>query len=992
MKSIAARFLLAVGIFVGLFSAFTIYRAYQITERHVAQLLERQAELALEFDLAVRSYVAEGIRPAVQQRVGPDEFILEAMSSSYVAREVFDRVRKKLPGYLLKFSSDNPRNPANRASPDELKVLQRFRSQPGLERWSGRITLDGRPYFAHFSARRMQESCLRCHGRPEDASPALVQRYGPVAGFHLPVGEVIALDTIAIPLEAADTALASQLRQQLPLTAAGLALLFLAIVVVFRRLVSSRLAVIADHFARIAASPDSATITPLSLGGRDEISQLVASFNLLAEKVREAYVSLERGVAERTAALTRANEELRGEMAERERVERARLADHQQLRSIFDSIDEPIYVADPQTYELLYVNEAFRRIWGDGVGDKCYRVLQGRDAPCPFCTNHKILGTAAGQPYIWEFRNERTGRWFRCIDRAIRWPDGRCVRYEMAIDITERRRAEDALRESEEQLRTVVSASKDAMIAIDEEGRVILFNPAAEAMFGRSAREMLGQPLDCLMPEPYRSRHRGCVEGYFRRGEPHGAIGRTVELPALHRDGHQFPVELSLSVGQRGERRFALAVLRDITARKQAEAELTRAKLAAEAANRCKSEFLANMSHEIRTPMTAILGFADLLREEALSCTQCAEHADCARRTRVRQAVETICRNGDHLLNLINDILDLSKIEAGKLEIECVRCSPLEVVAGVQSLTQVRAAARGLTFAVEYAGPIPETMHTDPTRLRQILLNLLGNAVKFTETGEVRLVVRLADEAPQPPRLQFDVIDSGIGMTGEQVARLFRPFTQADASMTRRFGGTGLGLAISKRLAEMLGGDIVVVRSSPNRGTHIRATVATGPLDGVPMIEPPPEPADAQAADSAGPAAQKGQPRLAARVLLAEDGPDNQRLIAHVLRKAGAEVALADNGEAAVELALAAAEAGRPFDLVLMDMQMPVCDGYEATRRLRGSGYTGPIIALTAHAMSGDREKCLAAGCDDYATKPIDRRALLDVLRRHVASAAGRRE
>jgi signal transduction histidine kinase/DNA-binding response OmpR family regulator len=410
------------------------------------------------------------------------------------------------------------------------------------------------------------------------------------------------------------------------------------------------------------------------------------------------------------------------------------------------------------------------------------------------------------------------------------------------------------------------------------------------------------------------------------------------------------------------------------SARRRAEAQadelralaraLDEARQAAQGASRLKSEFLANVSHEIRTPMAAILGYTELLADPA---TPDRKRAD---------AIEIIRRNGDHLIAVINDVLDLSKIEAGKLVVERIPCSPFDVVAEVTSLMRSRAEAKGLAFDVAYRTPIPETVTTDPTRLRQILINLIGNAIKFTPSGSVR--VELALEAAASPRLVIAVVDTGIGLAPEEQARIFGPFAQADASTTRRFGGTGLGLAISKRLAEMLGGEIDVV-STPARGSTFSLAIDPGPLDGVAMaVDRPREPAPAPEAR------EEPAPRLAGRILVAEDGPDNRQLIAFHLRAAGASVMLAADGLVACELVFTAALAGTPFDLILMDVQMPGLDGYAATRRLRAGGYRGPIIALTAHVLAADRERCLEAGCVDFATKPIARRALLDLVRRHL--------
>ena len=389
------------------------------------------------------------------------------------------------------------------------------------------------------------------------------------------------------------------------------------------------------------------------------------------------------------------------------------------------------------------------------------------------------------------------------------------------------------------------------------------------------------------------------------------------------------------------------------------------ARRAAQEASRLKSEFLAHTSHEIRTPMTALVGYTELLGDPDLSPAERAE------------GLATIRRNGEHLMTIVNDILDLSKIESGRMTIERMACSPFALVAEVAAVLRPRAAHDGLDVEVGYRSPLPETIETDPTRLRQILLNLVGNAIKFTPRGSVRLEVGPVEDT----RLCFEVIDTGIGLDAEQQARLFTAFSQADASTTRRFGGTGLGLAISKRLAGMLGGDLRV-RSVPGEGSTFTLTIDVGSLAGVRLLDRPPDvPAAAERREPSAHAPQA----LRGRILLAEDGLDARRLLARHLRAAGAEVETAENGLVACELALRAADAGTPYDLILMDMQMPELDGYAAAARLRAAGYRGPIVALTAHAMEDERARCLDAGCDGFAAKPILRRALIEVARTYLA-------
>jgi CheY-like chemotaxis protein len=362
--------------------------------------------------------------------------------------------------------------------------------------------------------------------------------------------------------------------------------------------------------------------------------------------------------------------------------------------------------------------------------------------------------------------------------------------------------------------------------------------------------------------------------------------------------------------------------------------------------------------------MTAILGFAELLREDIGSSEPASPRIE---------FIDAILRNAEHLLRVLNNILDMSKIESGRLEMEISRCAPCEIIAASVAMLRSKADAKGLLLAAEYVGPIPETIQTDAVRWQQVLINLIGNALKFTEAGGIRVVARLLLDDPDRPLLCCQVIDTGIGMTAEQTARLFQRFSQADSSTARKYGGSGLGLAISRRLAEMLGGD-VRVESIPGKGSTFSITIETGPLDDVQLLECP-----VPAATAPKPRAQTPKATCGGRILLAEDSTDNQRIICHILTHAGFEVATAENGEAACQKALAAVSEGTPFDLILMDMQMPVLEGYEAARQLRAAGYTGPIVALTAHATGEDRKKCLESGCDYYVSKPINRDELLVV-------------
>jgi len=387
--------------------------------------------------------------------------------------------------------------------------------------------------------------------------------------------------------------------------------------------------------------------------------------------------------------------------------------------------------------------------------------------------------------------------------------------------------------------------------------------------------------------------------------------------------------------------------------------ELQEARDEAIQANRSKSAFLANMSHEIRTPLTAIIGFSETLLDSNQSLEERVE------------SIQTIINSGKHLLQIINDILDLSKIEAERLEVDHVAVSPFEIIEDVTNIVTLLAESKGLILRTEYDSLIPGEIISDPLRFKQILINLCNNAIKFTQEGSVKIKVECDRHKEQ---LVIKVIDTGVGLSRDQIERLFKPFSQVDSSASRKYGGTGLGLHLSRELANKLGGDIEV-ESTQHVGSCFTLRLDTGPLDKVNFVAPPAliiEKLPRPIADPHG--------ALSGSVLLAEDNADNQRLITMLVRKAGADVSLAENGYKAVELASA-----NPFDLILMDIQMPVMNGLDAARELRSRGYSKPIVALTANAMKIDIDSCHEAGMDDFAGKPIDRAKFYSILKKYLS-------
>ena len=514
------------------------------------------------------------------------------------------------------------------------------------------------------------------------------------------------------------------------------------------------------------------------------------------------------------------------------------------------------------------------------------------------------------------------------------------------------------------QLESIFQVAPFGMILLDDRLTIKRANNVAAKVVDREASEIInkkcGNGLGCINADKAQggcgasSFCRQCmlrpsVEAVFRSGQ---AVEKAQFQHTFLVDGKEVTpwLEVCIEPLSIGEDHYVIVVIGNITERKQAY--------------EAKSRFLANMSHEIRTPMNAVMGFCDILADEELTDDQIGY-------------VNTIRSSGQHLLRVIDDILDFSKIEAGKLDVELIDCSLGDVLAGIESLAIFRAKDNHLEFKINASKDLPARIHTDTARLTQCLINLVNNAIKFTEKGHVYVNVSLEHRDNQP-FVRFDIEDTGIGIPPEKQKKIFESFTQADGSHSRIYGGTGLGLAISRQLAELLGGDLALTSEKGNGSVFSLVIPAGVDVANQPRLGSPGIPADTDAHKD-----RIDQSEFSGRVLVADDVKTNQMLTKLLLKQMGLHVTVVADGNEAVEKALA-----REFDLILMDIQMPTMNGYEATRALRKEGITTPIIALTANAMQGDDEKCLEAGCDDYLPKPLDRAQLLEKVRKYLPSEA----
>ena len=507
----------------------------------------------------------------------------------------------------------------------------------------------------------------------------------------------------------------------------------------------------------------------------------------------------------------------------------------------------------------------------------------------------------------------------------------------------------------------ILNEAVDAIVTINQGGIVVGFNPAAEKIFGYSEAEVLGENVNVLMPSPERENHDRYLRNYVETGIRH-IIGIGREVIGIRQDGTEVHLELAVSESVAKDKKLFTGLMRDISARKEVEAALREAKYEAEKANRIKSDFLARMSHEIRTPMNAILGMAELLKESSLEDDQ-------------EKYIDILENSSSHLLSIINDLLDLAKIEAGKLQLQNVPFDLHKLFSDTYDILSITAGKKKLNLEFSIASDIPVKLLGDPLRLKQILINIVGNAIKFTDQGEVSFRVKnssskvITEDSHKRINLIFEVQDTGIGIEEDELQVIFESFSQAERTLSRKFGGTGLGLAIAKRLVNLMGGNLSVA--------SVITQGSTFTFDGWFLT-------DAQALERATVSVSKpkSDPDFSLysrelKILLVEDSPDNRFLFDKFLKQLNCTIDFAEDGLAGFE-----AFKSSIYDLVLMDIQMPTLDGYSATKLIREHEENNtlkrtPIIALSAHAREEEKEQSLKAGCDFHVSKPIGKKELL---------------
>jgi signal transduction histidine kinase/DNA-binding NarL/FixJ family response regulator len=797
---------------------------YHVAKKNVERNLLEQAEKVRNLLMAFRR---------VQQKTFLDHKIpLDDKTINFLPAFAVGKISQEYPnwdssGFSFENVSDQPRNPQHKADAVELEAMAYFRANPKQSLLFKPFTKStGEEFYLYARPIWIEEYCLKCHANRQEAPPT-VRNYE--TGWNYKVGDLRGLLSVKLPATTLTQQVWESFWQNLLIQLVGFSAIFILVTLLIQRNVTHPLGKLVSHIEAIAAGnyahwveefkgKELATLSHAFNQMTTRIAEQQQTLHTLNKQLQEYNQTLEEEVVKRTHELADKNALLQREQ--------------EKFTTVLNSLEDIVYVADMQTYEVLFANNYTQELMGSSaIGQSCWQALQGQSGPCTFCTNQKLVG-ADGKPngtYQWEFQNLKIARWFYLQDRAIYWTDGRLVRLEIATDITERKRVEEALQE---------------------------------------AKEVAEQ-----------------------------------------------------------------------------------AKLEADIANQAKSSFLANMSHELRTPLNGILGFAQiLLRDETLQ-------------NKHQEGVRVMQRCGEHLLTLINDVLDLSKIEAGRIELYPNDFHLETFLRGIVELFKMRTDQKGIAFLYEKISHLPEAVHADEKRLRQVLINLLGNAVKFTEKGGVALKIGYYQE-----HLRFQVEDTGVGIAPADLAKIFLPFQQVGDTQYRA-EGTGLGLSITKKLVELMGGELQV-ESNLGRGSifwfALKLPLAVEPVTKITATE------------------QRlivGYEDPRRKILVVDDRWENRAVLVNLLTPLGFEVIEAEDGQMGLDQACHCLP-----DLILTDLVMPRMDGFEATRRMRKMPALKdlPIIAVSASVFDWHQSGCLDAGCNEFLPKPIHHDSLLALVQKYL--------
>jgi PAS domain S-box-containing protein len=914
MNSVGIRFLIPLGLLAVIGSIFILFQTYQSSRKHAEEILSQQAAIALEFNLAIRDYAGKNIRPLVERLVDQDVFIPEAMSTSYISRKVFERVKETFPDYILRFYSENPRNPVNLAGPEERQVIDFFRQNPQVKQLRKEITIQGNRYLANFTSQWFTPACMQCHGDPKDAPADLVKRYGDTAGFYRRVGDVAALNTVAVPIEAVTVSLAADMRSQAIILGVGLALLFSAIVVIFRLVVTRRLVTMAHHFEAIAAHPESPCMTPVPVTGNDEISVLGVAFNKLVAQLRAAQASLEQRVAERTEDFLKANDQLQRELAERRQAEDALRKSEERYRVLMETASDAILAVDVDTGIIVDANQKSAellgmptteivglhqsRLYPPGEADKYQEIFRRHAAKGGIISEDMFVVNTAGRRIPVEVSASTTSVGDKIFILGI------------FRDISNRKRVEEELRARQAELTTILRAVPVGIGVLFD--RVLKeVNDHVCAITGYSRDELLGQSTRMLYP----TQEDFDYVGWERHRQAAAQGVGTLETRWQRKNGVVIDVLVSLApIAGADSSETVLFTVVDITVRKKIEMEQSKID---------KLESLGIMAggiaHDFNNVLMTILGSISLasldnqdgLSPEAINGLKNAEQG---------------CQQA---MGLARQLLTFAKGGA-----------PIKQVQSLPGLLQeaARLALSGSKSRYELSCPEGlRNVNVDRGQIHQVFSNLLINADQAMPAGGLVRIqaqnVQIDQTSPAPlPAGDYALItiaDQGEGIPAEQLGKIFDPY------FTTKQRGNGLGLATVFSIVKQHGG-LISVDSVLGEGTTFQLYL--------PAVEGP---AALKDAVEAKPVVGKG------RILVMDDEATVREVVGRMLAKLGYDPVLARDGAETLELYAQARDSQQPFAAVILDLTIPGgMGGKEVLHQLMAQ--TPQVKALVSSGYADD--------------------------------------
>jgi two-component system cell cycle sensor histidine kinase/response regulator CckA len=946
MKSVGTRFLIPFGLLAILGSVFIFSQTYKSSHRHAEELLSQQAAIALQFNLAIRDYAGKKIRPRVEGFVDKDVFMPEVMSTSYISRKIFEKVQKSFPDYIIRFYSENPRNPVNQAGLDEQGIIEFFRQNPQVKHLSKEIKIQGKRFLATFSSRWFTPECMQCHGDPKDAPAELVKRYGDIAGFHRRVGDVAGLDTVAVPIEAINASLASDLRSQWLIMAAGLTLLFLSIVVIFRFVVTRRLVTMAHHFDGIAAHLESPWMTPVPVKGNDEISVVGLAFNKLVEQLRTAQMTLEQRVAERTEDYLWANEQLQRELTERRQAEDALRKSEERYRVLMETASDAIFAADGETGIIVDANQKASELLGIPTA-QIIGLRQSELHPPEDVEKYQDLfrqhaargGIVSDDIYVINNEGRRIPVEISASTSAI--GDKQLI-LGIFRDISKRKRVEEELRTRQAELTTILRAVPVGIgVAIDRELKEV--NDQVCTISGYSREELLGKNSRMLYPtqEDYEF-----VGREYRQILAYG-VG-TVETRWQQKNGNIVDILLSLTPITEGDSsQSVLFTVTDITERKKMEMEHFRLD---------KLESLGIMAggiaHDFNNVLMTILGNISLASLE-ISDSFSPEAADW---------LDNAGQGCQQAMVLARQLLTFAKGGA-----------PIKQIHSLQDIIQESAslALSGSRSRHEFSSQEHLwNVNVDRGQIHQVFSNLLINADQAMPLGgmihiqaqNVELDPSSKVSLPRGKYVLVDITDQGVGIPPEQLAKIFDPY------FTTKQKGNGLGLATVFSIVKQHGG-LISVKSALGEGTtfQLYLPAAKGRVQVKEEVE-------------SKPFMGRG------RILVMDDEAPVRAVVGRMLKKMGYDPLLAQDGAEALELYTQASSAEQPIDAVILDLTIPGgMGGKEVIHELLAQNPRVKALVSSGYADDAIMANYSSLGFRGVITKPYTILQLGEVLQKVIS-------